>query len=95
MMWSVKAVFDERRSGLAGVAAGITAHGMTLMDLRSTPGWNGAVVDEFVVATDARRREVYWAHYSHVGGQFQRLHGPFVTTPADVTPLPVYGADLS
>lgn len=48
--------------------------------------------EEFIVATDARRREVYWAHYSTVGGQFQRLHGPFVTAPTDVTELPVYGA---
>lgn len=49
-------------------------------------------VEEFVVATDARRREVYWAHYASVGGQFQLLHGPFVTAPAEVTPLPAYGA---
>lgn len=48
--------------------------------------------EEFVVATDARRKEVYWSHCSTVGGQFQRLHGPFVTAPEDVTPLPVYGA---
>lgn len=47
---------------------------------------------EFVVATDARRKEVYWAHYDNVGGQAHRLHGPFVTAPQDVTELPVYGA---
>ena len=51
MMWSVKAVFTERRSGLAGVAAGITEQGMNLVDLRTTQGWNGQVVDELVVAT--------------------------------------------
>lgn len=51
MMWSVKAVFTERRSGLAGVAAGITEQGLTLVDLRTTSGWDGQVVDEFVVAT--------------------------------------------
>lgn len=49
-------------------------------------------IEEFVVATDARRREVYWAHYATVGGQFQRLHGPFVTAADEVTELPVYGA---
>jgi tRNA threonylcarbamoyl adenosine modification protein YeaZ len=48
--------------------------------------------EEFIVATDARRKEVYWAHYEHIGGQPQRLHGPFVTAPQDVTKLPVYGA---
>lgn len=49
-------------------------------------------VEEFVVATDARRKEVYWAHYDNIGGQAQRLHGPFVTDPTEVTSLPVYGA---
>ena len=49
-------------------------------------------VDEFIVATDARRKEVYWAHYDNIGGQPQRLHGPFVTDPTEVTKLPVYGA---
>lgn len=48
--------------------------------------------EEFVVATDARRKEVYWAHYDNVGGQPQRIHGPFVTAPTEVTTLPVYGA---
>ncbi|GAA4475113.1 tRNA (adenosine(37)-N6)-threonylcarbamoyltransferase complex dimerization subunit type 1 TsaB [Enteractinococcus fodinae] len=48
--------------------------------------------EEFIVATDARRKEVYWAHYDNIGGQPQRLHGPFVTDPQDVTKLPVYGA---
>ncbi len=49
-------------------------------------------VDQFIVATDARRKEVYWAHYDNIGGQPQRLHGPFVTAPNEVTELPVYGA---
>ena len=48
--------------------------------------------EEFIVATDARRKEVYWAHYDNIGGQPQRLHGPFVTPAAEVTQLPVYGA---
>lgn len=48
--------------------------------------------EEFIVATDARRKEVYWAHYDNIGGQPQRLHGPFVTPAAEVTRLPVYGA---
>lgn len=48
--------------------------------------------EEFIVATDARRKEVYWAHYQNIGGQPQRLHGPFVTAPQEVTKLPVYGA---
>ena len=34
-----------------------------------------------MVATDARRREVYWARYSAAG---VRLDGPHVSEPADV-----------
>jgi tRNA threonylcarbamoyl adenosine modification protein YeaZ len=36
---------------------------------------------EFLVATDARRREVYWARYSAAG---QRSRGPQVSRPGDV-----------
>jgi tRNA threonylcarbamoyl adenosine modification protein YeaZ len=48
---------------------------------------------EYVVATDARRREVYWARYSPVG---VRLGEPGVSRPSDVPRLPVIGpaADL-
>jgi tRNA threonylcarbamoyl adenosine modification protein YeaZ len=37
--------------------------------------------EEFLVATDARRREVYWARYSAAG---LRRCGPQVSRPADV-----------
>jgi tRNA threonylcarbamoyl adenosine modification protein YeaZ len=48
---------------------------------------------EFVVATDARRREVYWARYSALG---VRLGEPRVSRPSDLPRLPVIGpaADL-
>jgi tRNA threonylcarbamoyl adenosine modification protein YeaZ len=48
---------------------------------------------EFVVATDARRREVYWARYASDGN---RLVGPSVSAPAEVPRLPTVGpaADL-
>ena len=35
------------------------------------------------MATDARRREVYWARYDAASG---RLSGPAVTVPADLAP---------
>jgi tRNA threonylcarbamoyl adenosine modification protein YeaZ len=38
---------------------------------------------DFLVATDARRREVYWARYSAAG---ERRCGPQVSRPADVPP---------
>jgi len=49
--------------------------------------------DEFVVATDARRREVYWARYDGTGA---RLDGPRVSAPGEVPRLPTVGpgADL-
>ena len=39
----------------------------------------GAVAEPFVVATDARRKEVYWASYDAEGA---RLDGPSVDKPA-------------
>jgi len=49
----------------------------------------GAVSGDFVVATDARRKEVYLASYDEQGG---RLDGPSVARPADVaTEAPVVG----
>src|SRR5215469_5837168 len=43
----------------------------------------GAALDEsdFLVVTDARRREVYWARYRPGG---QRIEGPLVSRPADL-----------
>lgn len=43
--------------------------------------------DEFVIASDARRREVYWARYR----DGLRVAGPFVTGPDAVPPLPLGG----
>jgi tRNA A37 threonylcarbamoyladenosine modification protein TsaB len=41
---------------------------------RAVPG------DGFTVATDARRKEVYWARYTADG---RRVHGPEVGPPGD------------
>jgi tRNA threonylcarbamoyladenosine biosynthesis protein TsaB len=50
----------------------------------------GATPGSFLVATDARRKEVYLASYDADG---RRLEGPVVTKPADVaTDAPVAGA---
>jgi tRNA threonylcarbamoyl adenosine modification protein YeaZ len=49
----------------------------------------GAVAEEFLVATDARRKEVYLAAYDDQG---RRVDGPVVSRPAEVaTRLPVAG----
>ncbi|GAA4348361.1 tRNA (adenosine(37)-N6)-threonylcarbamoyltransferase complex dimerization subunit type 1 TsaB [Angustibacter luteus] len=87
-------------------ALGIRAHGLCTLDalaLRAVQ--EDAVVPEgdFLVATDARRREVYWAAYEQrpdgsVGAVPQRVHGPAVSRPADVPvggrPVVGRGADL-
>lgn len=46
-----------------------------------TVALHAAAGREFVVATDARRREVYWAKY---GADGQRLCGPAVSLPAEL-----------
>ena len=48
---------------------------------------------DFLVATDARRREVYWARYDAGGG---RVDGPRVSAPDDLPALATIGpaADL-
>jgi tRNA threonylcarbamoyl adenosine modification protein YeaZ len=48
---------------------------------------------EFLVVTDARRKEVYWARYSLADGQLPQLEdGPHVGFAADLPDLPAYGA---
>lgn len=92
--------FTGLRAGLAtaaalGLAWDVPVHGVRSLDaLAHTAGVDAFRhgIEEFVVATDARRREVYWAHYTQVGGQPTLLHGPFVSPADEVTPLPVYGA---
>jgi tRNA threonylcarbamoyl adenosine modification protein YeaZ len=43
---------------------------------------------DFLVATDARRREVYWARYNPAG---HRIGGPYVNPPAELPRLPTVG----
>jgi tRNA threonylcarbamoyl adenosine modification protein YeaZ len=45
---------------------------------------------EFVVASDARRKELYWARYNG-DGEGSRLDGPHVSAPEDLPQLPVLG----
>lgn len=72
-----------------GSTLGIVAHGVCTLDIVAA---DVQVEGEFLVATDARRKEVYWARY---GGGHQRLDGPHVALPADLATqhpdLPAYG----
>ncbi len=79
-------------------------HGVCTLDVLASQALAGGAVEagEFVVATDARRREVYWARYSasRVAGVLvpQRVTEPAVALPADVpvgdVPVVGRGADL-
>lgn len=72
------------------MALGIPAHGVCTLDaLAMTAVLQGGAGDgPFLVATDARRREVYWAAY-HPGHPLpQRIEGPRVAKAGDV---PVHG----
>jgi len=69
-----------------GAALGVPVYGVCTLDVLAADveGHDG-----FAVATDARRREVYWARYDETG----RLSGPHVGPPAEVAgrDLPVAG----
>jgi tRNA threonylcarbamoyladenosine biosynthesis protein TsaB len=65
----------------------IPVHGVCSLDILAAAGVDQGL-DEFVVATDARRKEVYLASYA--GGR--RVSGPEVVKPVDAkTDLPVIG----
>ena len=67
-----------------GSALGLPVYGVCTLDVIAADAAAAARGGEFIVATDARRREVYWARYDAQGG---RLDGPAVGTPADVAQL--------
>jgi tRNA threonylcarbamoyl adenosine modification protein YeaZ len=74
---------------------GVAVHGVCTLGVLALQALeSGAVGSEpFLVATDARRREVYWAQYAAAQDDAdsllpQRVRGPEVSLPAD---LPVQG----
>jgi tRNA threonylcarbamoyladenosine biosynthesis protein TsaB len=61
-----------------GAALGIPVFGVCSLDVIAADVEWGR---EFLVATDARRRELFWARYDATG---QRVSGPHVSAPADI-----------
>jgi tRNA threonylcarbamoyl adenosine modification protein YeaZ len=59
-------------------ALGIPAVGVCTLDVIARSAVEAAAGREFLVASDARRKEVYWARYAPDG---QRLAGPYVNPP--------------
>ncbi len=68
----------------------IPVHGVCSLDVLAVEAaLTGAVAGDFVVATDARRKEVYFATYDESGA---RTSGPVVDKPAELaSTLPVVG----
>jgi tRNA threonylcarbamoyl adenosine modification protein YeaZ len=62
-----------------GHSLGIPAYGVCSLDALAA---EVGVAADLVVATDARRREVYWARYA----AGRRVAGPAVDRPADLAP---------
>jgi tRNA threonylcarbamoyladenosine biosynthesis protein TsaB len=73
-----------------GFVLDLPVYGICTLDVLAVEAVEtGAVSGDFVVATDARRKEVYLASYDEGGA---RRDGPDVARPADVaTDLPVVG----
>ncbi|MFJ6010927.1 tRNA (adenosine(37)-N6)-threonylcarbamoyltransferase complex dimerization subunit type 1 TsaB [Streptomyces sp. NPDC092952] len=86
------------RVGLAtaaafGSALSVPVHGLCTLDGLAYAAGLAGLTGPFAVATDARRKEVYWARYEDPR---TRTAGPAVDRPADIAEqlagLPVVGA---
>ena len=76
-----------------GAALGIPVYGLCSLDAIAADvvaGGDEELGGDFLVATDARRRELYWARYDSAG---RRTFGPEVSKPAEipVSGLPAAG----
>jgi tRNA threonylcarbamoyl adenosine modification protein YeaZ len=71
-------------------ALSLPLHGICSLDVLAAQHVRDAapLLGDFIVATDARRHEVYWARYDPAG---QRIAGPSVNQPAELPRLPTVG----
>lgn len=65
-------------------ARGIPVHGVVSLDALARQAADAGVEGDLLVATDARRKEVYWARYAVDGGRVTRVTDPAVDRPADL-----------
>ncbi len=68
-------------------ALGVGVRGVCSLDAVAA-GHRAEAAGEFLVVSDARRREVYWARYAADG---RRVEGPFVAPASELPELPVIG----
>lgn len=91
--------FTGLRVGLAlahalAEAWGVPLYGVCSLDSLALRATDAGITGEFLVTTDARRREVYWAQY-HSDDEGSRLvAGPFVGPAASLPDLPAVGAGV-
>jgi tRNA threonylcarbamoyl adenosine modification protein YeaZ len=64
-----------------GSALGVPVIGVCTLDVIARAAAPAASGREFLVATDARRKEVYWARYDP---EARRIEGPAVSHPAEL-----------
>ena len=86
--------FTGLRVGLAtartlGFAWDVPVHGVVSLDAIALEAAADNPETDFVVAIDARRKELYWARYSSSG---LLVDGPHVSVAEELPTLPVYGA---
>jgi tRNA threonylcarbamoyl adenosine modification protein YeaZ len=87
--------FTGLRVGVVAAAVlaetlGVPVRGVCSLDVLAAQAVAAGGVDtDFVVASDARRKEFYWARYRADGS---RADGPFVTAPGELPDLPAFGA---
>lgn len=83
-------------AAVLGWALGIPVHGVCTLDVLARQAVAEGLEGPFLVATDARRREVYWARYALGPDGATALTPPAVDRPADlpadVRALPTAGA---
>jgi tRNA threonylcarbamoyl adenosine modification protein YeaZ len=75
-----------------GSVLGLPVSGVCSLDVIAASAASASLGREFLVATDARRKEVYWARYDAAG---RRVAGPYVgpaSSIPDAADLPVAGA---
>jgi tRNA threonylcarbamoyl adenosine modification protein YeaZ len=66
-----------------GWSTGAAVHGVCSLDVLARQAADAGATGDLLVATDARRKEVYFAHYT-LGERVDRLTDPAVERPADV-----------
>lgn len=86
--------FTGLRVGIATAAtlahvAGKPLHRVCSLDVVALALADEGIAEEFVVASDARRKELYWARYTPDGA---RLGEPQVSDPSKLPDVPVFGA---